>query len=394
VSRLSTGTRIRVLTLVDGASGLAGAEKLAVMVTKNLDPARFDRVLCATRGDLAPAIVSELEAAGVQLVLLRRTSPFEIWTWWPLIALLRRNKVDVIHAHKFGSNVWAVVLGDALRVPVVIAHEHSWAYEGDLLRVFLDRELIARRVSVFLAVSDQDRRRMLAVERIDPRVVRLMPNGIPDVTIGDPAAVRRELGIGPEAPVIGSVGGLRSPKAYDVLIRATALLTGEFPEIRTVIAGRGEEETSLRSLVAELGLENRVELLGPRRDVPDVLAAIDVAVSSSVSEGSPLAVMEFMAAGKPIVATRVGGVPDLIEDRVHGLLVEPRDAEGLASAVSELLRDPELRSTVAANARERQRHEFTLDALVDRVELLYEELVRAGGRTHKTRGRRERVRPR
>jgi glycosyltransferase involved in cell wall biosynthesis len=369
--------RIRVLTLVDGATGLGGAETLAVMVTKQLNPQRFDRVLCATRGDLAPHIVSELESAGVELVRLRRTSPLAIWAWWPLISLIRREGIDVIHAHKFGSNVWATLLGGALRIPVVIAHEHSWGYDGDRLRILLDRELIARRASAFLAVSAEDRHRMFAVEGIEPDKVRLMPNGIPDQPLGDGRTVRQELGIPERAPVIGSVGGLRPPKAYDVLIKATALLAAEFPQIRTVIAGRGTEESSLRALIAQQNLGARVELLGARRDVPNILAALDVAVSSSVSEGSPLAVMEYMAAGTAIVATRVGGVPDLITDRVHGLLVEPRDVQGLADAVAELLRDTELRAALAAKARERQQREFTLAALVDRLELLYEELLRS-----------------
>ena len=141
----------------------------------------------------------------------------------------------------------------------------------------------------------------------------------------------------------------------------------------------------MRALIAQQNLGAHVELLGARRDVPNILAALDVAVSSSVSEGSPLAVMEYMAAGKAIVATRVGGVPDLITDRIHGLLVEPRDARGLADAVAELLRDAELRAAVAANARERQQREFTLTVLVDRLELLYEELVRSGRHTRSGR---------
>src|SRR5882724_7461422 len=89
--------RIRVLTLLDGATGLGGAEKLAVMVAQRLNPARFDCILCATRGDLAPQIVAELESAGVELVRLRRTSPLAMWAWWPLISSLRKNRVDVIH---------------------------------------------------------------------------------------------------------------------------------------------------------------------------------------------------------------------------------------------------------------------------------------------------------
>ena len=120
--------------------------------------------------------------------------------------------------------------------------------------------------------------------------------------------------------------------------------------------------------------------LGIRRDVPALLAALDIAVLSSDYEGSPLSVMEYMAAKKPVVSTRVGGVPELVEDGVHGLLVEPRDPTALAEAVTRLLRDPDEASRMGANGRERQQREFSLDAMVGRIEDLYEERWLASGR--------------
>src|SRR5438105_1062289 len=277
--------KIRVMTVVDGASGLAGAEKMAVMVATHLDGSEFDRVFCATRGDLAPKVLNELDEAGVEIVRLRRPWRFALWAWWPLISLIRRQPVDVIHAHKFGSNAWATIIGRLCRVPVVIAHEHSWDYQGQRFRMLIDRELIGRGATLFLAVSEEDRRRMIDVEGIDSCKVRLMPNGIPQQRLGKRASVRTELGIAADAPVIGSVGGLRPPKAYGVLIQATARLVDEFPRLRTLIVGRGPEEGSLRALIADAGLEDHVSLLGARHDVPDVLAALDVAVCSSISEG-------------------------------------------------------------------------------------------------------------
>ena len=147
-----------------------------------------------------------------------------------------------------------------------------------------------------------------------------------------------------------------------------------------MIAGEGPERARLEALAAELGVAGQVTLLGRRSDVPDLLAAFDVAVSSSWFEGSPLAMMEYMDAGLPIVATRVGGVPDLIEDRVHGLLVEPGDPDGLAAAIVELLRDRDRAAELGARARERRRAEFDLDGTVRALGDLYERLAAAGGR--------------
>lgn len=144
-----------------------------------------------------------------------------------------------------------------------------------------------------------------------------------------------------------------------------------------LIAGHGPEQTRLQALINEFGLRDVVLLLGRRLDVPELLTVLDVAVCASAFEGSPLAVMEYMEAGLPIVATKVGGVPDLIEDGVHGLLVEPGDPVGLAAAIDDLLTNRVHASALGAHARERRRREFDLDVMVGSVEALYEELLAA-----------------
>jgi glycosyltransferase involved in cell wall biosynthesis len=155
-----------------------------------------------------------------------------------------------------------------------------------------------------------------------------------------------------------------------------------------LIAGSGVEEQRLREQIGEAGLEETVLLLGTRTDVPDLLAAADVAVCCSDFEGTPLSVMEYMAAGKPVVATRVGGLPELIEHGVHGLLFESRDVAGLAGAIGELLGDQERRTRFGERARVRQQREFDLDSTLRRLEELYEMLY-----LHTERARTERWRP-
>jgi glycosyltransferase involved in cell wall biosynthesis len=241
------------------------------------------------------------------------------------------------------------------------------------MRRFLDREVIGRGVDAFLAVSTEDRRRMIEVEGVDPRVVRFIPNGIPP-PVRRGVDVRAELGIDSEAPVIGTVGQLREQKAFDVLVGAVAALAPRFPDLKVLIAGHGPEETKLRSLIARLGLHDAVLLLGARQDVPDVLAALDVAVCCSRFEGSPLSVMEYLAAGKPVVATRVGGVPDLVEHGVHGLLVAPDDSGALADAIAKLLESPQRAAEMGARGRARQQAEFDVNVAVRRIEQLYEQL--------------------
>jgi glycosyltransferase involved in cell wall biosynthesis len=169
------------------------------------------------------------------------------------------------------------------------------------------------------------------------------------------------------------------------LIEVAAELRGEFPDLRVLICGDGPEERkgALRAQARQLGIGDAVIVLGQRNDVANVLEAVDVAVLASDYEGLPLSVMEYMGAARPIVATRVGGVPELLDDGVHGLLVEPRDRAGMVAAIASLLRDPEHGRELGARAAERQAAKFTFPAMVQQVEALYEELFARTGRARR-----------
>jgi glycosyltransferase involved in cell wall biosynthesis len=386
--RTVASRRLRVVTLIDTISSAGGAERIAASVMMGLDPERFERTMCASRA--AKSTASAVRAAGVKVVSLDRRSAGKVWEWRPLMSLLRRERIDILHSHLFGSNVWGSVLGRIAGVPVIVAHEHSWSFEGQPARRFIDREVIARFADVIVAVSREDRRRMIEIEGIDPSVVRFIPNGIAATPAIPSHDVRVEFGIPAEAPVVAAVTVLRREKALDVLIDAAGLLAPGFPGLRVLIAGRGKDREALERYARERGLDGTVAFIGLRRDVADLLASADVAVNSSDFEGSPLSVIEYLAAGKAVVATRVGGVPDIVEDGVHGLLVERRDPVALANALARLLRDPALRAEMGARGRARQQREFTLEAMIGRIEELYEELFHASARGRQERSRAER----
>lgn len=373
--------RLKVVALVReiGLAGGGGAERVARDLLVKLDPKRFERVLFVSRspdaGDrTVEPIVADLRRRGVDVRFLKRRFKYDPLAWWPLFRALRRERIDVLHTHAFGMNAWGSLIGRLARVPVVIAHEHNWAFTGRALRPVIDRELIARCADAVIVVSREARRRMIEVERIAPERLVLLPNGIRALPPGDGRAVRAELGIGDDDPVIGTVCVIRAEKALDVLVRAAALVIRGFPRLRVLIVGDGPDRARLEAVVEQLGLEERVLLTGARTDVSDILAAIDVAVLASDYEGVPLSVLEFMDAGKPIVATRVGGIPELIEDGVHGALVPPRDEAALAAAIRGVLRDPDGGREMGARARERCRGEFSLDRTIERLQQLYEQL--------------------
>ncbi len=376
--------RLRVLVLVDGLGLTGGGERLARNLAVNLDPDRFESVLCVTRWSDAISsepgareAMDELREAAVELLGLDRGSVLDLAAWRPLVRRLRAGRVDVLHAHKIGSNIWGAFWSLVAKPPVFIAHEHTWSFEGNRPRKLLDRHLIARRADAFLCVSQEDRRRMIEIERIDPSKLIYVPNGIPPLSLPENPAIREELSIPADAPIIGAICVLRDQKAVDVLVRASAEVRERFPEVRVLIAGDGPLREDLERLRGELGLEGTVHFLGNRSDVPALLASFDIAALSSDYEGAPLVIMEYMAAGLPIVATRVGGVPDLIEDERSGLLVERRSPSELAAALIRLLDDPETAARLGAAARERQRAEFSIVAAAARVGALYERLYEA-----------------
>jgi glycosyltransferase involved in cell wall biosynthesis/GT2 family glycosyltransferase len=378
------GGRVTVLTLIDGI-GMGGAERLAAEVAARLDRGRFRSVLCVTRtpaDGVSPEHVAAreaLRAAGVLVITLQRRSTGDLKAWAPLVRLLRSGEVDVLHAHKFGSNVWGALLGRAFGVPAILAHEHTWSFRGHPVRRLLDRHLVGRAADRVLAVTEADRHKLLTVTRLPAELVQVVPNGIAAPATG-PAPTPAVVPANGRDPVLLAVGVLRRQKAFDVLIQATALLRQVHPGLHTLIAGgidpfEAAEPGRLEALVTRLGLERHVTMLGPRSDVADLLAEADVAVCCSAYEGSPLAVMEAMEAGTPVVASRVGGLPDLIEDGVHGRLVAPGDPADLARGISAALADRPAALRMAAQAQVRRRREFDVDVTVRRLQDLYLELL-------------------
>lgn len=369
------------MTLVDHADVVGGAELLAVHLAAGLDSSRFHSQLCASRSpqqgvdQAVDEAIALLRDAGVAYHTLGRRAKLDVWRWAGFVRLLRRERIDVLHAHKFGSNAWGVLTGRLARVPVIVAHEHTRndPYSSNRLRAAIDRDLIARHSNAFVAVSRADQRYMVEVERIPAESTVFLPNGAPDSAPSPGVDARPLLGVGAATPTVGSAGFMHPRKRFDLLVRAASILRVEFPDLRVVIAGDGDQRGAIESLIAQLDLGDTVQLLGRRTDVIDLLPGFDVAVCCSDHEGSPISVIEYMQAARPIVATSVGGNPDLIEDGREGLLVAPGDHRALADAIGQLLRDRERARRLGEAARERCRREFTIESMCRRVEELYVE---------------------
>jgi glycosyltransferase involved in cell wall biosynthesis len=273
-----------------------------------------------------------------------------------------------------GSNLWGTVLGRLAGVPVVIAHEHGSPDEVALSRRVADRYVLGRGVDAYLAVCEPDRRRLVDAGGVPEERTRILANGILTPEVDPSRDMRAELGLPADAVVVGTVGILRKEKAHHVLVRAAARVREHHPELHVVIVGDGVERMPLEELAEELGIRDAVHFIGVRADVPQVLTAFDIAANSSDREGSPLSVMEYMEARLPVVATRVGAVPEIVRDGVHGRVVPPGDPEAMAGALRELLGDRERAAEMGRRGQERRRSEYDLDVVASRLGALYEEL--------------------
>lgn len=290
--------------------------------------------------------------------------------------IVREFRADLIHAHMFDAAVYAAlvaVLSGTPMIATIHGHADLKGSRRTIATKFTILRLWARRV-VFVS-GELERRVLEEIPVIRPKAMAI-PNGIPIDGAGNWEPRHGAVSVG--TFTFGALGNIRPPKGYGVLLDAVAIACLEEPGIRLRIAGEPDRAGLYEQLLArraKLKLEDRVEFLGHVSDVRGFLDGLDGVVSSSLSEGLPLSLMEAMAHGLPVVATRCGGIPELIEHDVHGLLCEPGNAQELAAAMMRMVRDPISAHRLGKAARERAQTRFSLDAMCDSYERLYRAAV-------------------
>lgn len=295
---------------------------------------------------------------------------------WPVFKAVRDFNPDLVHAHSTKAGLAARLACVLLRKPVIFT-AHGWAFtEGrNILKrrlLAMAERLAARATAKIICVSEHDYALALQWKVGKPEQLVVIHNGIdPKLFMeADGASFREELKLKGK-PVLTFVGRLAPPKDLFTLLEAVKNLQDGV----LLIVGDGELRPQVERHIREQGLEERVRLLGERRDVPAILAASDIFALSSRWEGLPYTIIEAMMAGLPVVATRVGGVPELVEDRITGFLVPTRDPKALAAAIQRLLDDPELRKRMGQAGREKVLKEFTLDRMLAETQKVYEEVL-------------------
>lgn len=294
-----------------------------------------------------------------------------------MISLLRRHRVELVHSHEFTMAVYGTAAARWLGIPHIITMHGSQYVTSKWRRQVLLRW--AFRTSAATVVVSQDTKRHLEKELdLSDTALRVILNGVP-VRPGDRSKVRTELGLADDQLMLLAVGSLVPRKGHAVLIEALSTIgAGKW---MLAIAGGGAEKERLEALAAAKGLSAQIKILGHREDIPDLLAATDIFVMPSLWEGLPLALLEAMLAGKPVIASRTSGIPEAVHDGIDGLLTTPGDVSELAQTLGGVIRDPARRAALGAAARARATAEFTLGAMADGYERVFREVSgRANGR--------------
>lgn len=357
---------LRIALMIE-CDGPGGAELMILELAKELR-ARGHSVLPVGLSSGTGWLGARFVAAGFEPASFDLRRPIDLAAVRALTRILHDFHADVVHSHEFTMAIYGAAAARRANARHVITM-HGGLYYANAWRRRAALRWAARRSAALVGVSDATASALQHNLGIDKSKVHVVPNGIP-LRTGVRARLRSELALAPGELLIVSVGNLYAVKGHAVLIDALARLR-ERGGWRVAIAGRGEEEPRLRAQAAALGIGDRVHLLGFRDDVADILAAGDVFTMPSLSEGLPLALVEGMSFGLPVVVTRVGGVPEVVTDGVEGLIVPPSDACSLATALEALLQDPARRQQMGAAARTRAIRDYALSTMADRYERLY-----------------------
>lgn len=352
---------------------IGGSEKLALDISSNVDPVRFRPSVCALDedGDLA----QELEAEKIEhCVLHRKGIEFDILR--RLYRLFKKNRVKVVHTHHFTQLFYAALPARWAGARIIHTEHEFFSYlENGFTRAMIRPllRLCDRMTVVGPEVADY----FVRTIGIPEKRVMIVPNGVDIAAFDcDREAARAELGLSPHDVVIGTVGRLEPEKDQATLLEAFRQVKGGNRPIRLLIVGDGRMAGELKSQAERIGVSDRTLFLGYRRDIPKLLAAMDVFVLSSIREGLPISLIEAMAARRPVVASDIGSIKDLVQDGRNGVLVPSGDAVSFGKVLQRLIENRELREGLGEGGHRTVEASFSLSTMIRTYEDLYCSVLR------------------
>lgn len=285
---------------------------------------------------------------------------------------IEEDGVDLVHTHGYKADLYGYLAAWRCHKPVV-ATCHNWVGGTAALGIYnhLDR-MALKKFNALAAVSDRVAQRLLAFG-VPAEKIRTIANGI-DVNAFERAQPLPLLNA-EGSTVVGMVARLDMQKGFEYLLQAARELCNAFPALKVVIVGEGPDRDKIEEMIQQYGLQSSVMLAGQQSNMPGVYAAMDIFVLPSLNEGLPMTVLEAMAASKPVIATRVGAIPSVIRDGENGLLVDPKNSEGLRNTIANLLVDPECRRRMGDQAHAWVSRNYTSEAMALKYREMYEEVL-------------------
>ncbi|MBN2491041.1 MAG: glycosyltransferase [Planctomycetes bacterium] len=331
------------------------------------------RVLCRADSELG----RRARASGLEVIEMTVHGELDVVAGWRIARHVRREGYDILHMHTSHAHGLGILASALCRGPRRVVHRRvDFSIFRNRLRIsrFKYRLGVDRYVAISAAVKAAMVADGIAAERI-----AVVPSGVDTARLDrieeSPAAVRRVLGLELDWPVVGCVAHLAWHKGQEFLVRAAPRLIARVPEVRILIVGEGPRRAALEAEIRALGVGDRVRLTGFRADVLALVRALDVLAMPSVMEGLNTTLLDAQALGIPVVATRVGGIPEAVADGEGGVLVPPRDPAALAEALADLCADPARRAALGQRGRAWVRERFSVDRMVEGVLAVYRELV-------------------
>lgn len=369
---------IKVLHLITELS-IGGAQSALFRLLENFGDASFEHsVACFFNAEGATA--NQIRALNIPVFDLRMNNKFRVDALGRLFGLLRQKKPDLLHAWMFHANLAGRILGHLAGIPIIISSERTMGQESRL-RYWLNRHsisLVDQVVCVSESVAD------FAVHQIGlpSDKISVIPNGVDPAqyrNLPSKQQARKSLSLPIDGVIIAAIGRPRPVKGYQYLLKAFVQASESFPQTQLLFVGNGPDRPGLVDQAQSLGVRSRVIFYDDTINIPQILASLDMLALPSLFEGMPNIALEAMAAALPVLATAVGGTPEVVIDGETGLLVPPGDAEALTSAITRLLKNPQLREEMGQAGRKRVESEFSINNTVREVKRLYVNLVTQKG---------------
>ena len=375
--------KITILYMIDTFSGMAGAERNLFEVVTRLDTKRYAPiVICLHGGRLAHILRGNREIEVMSLDLVRIYTVNAIIKAIKIFKLIKRRKVKIVVTYHESSDFFGGIIAKLAGVPVIISSRRDMGYRLNKRHILFYR-IINNLFDKIITVSDAVKDEIFRKQNVPWHKLTTIHNGVElekfDIKV-DKDALKKSLKLEKHRPVVGILAALRPIKGHKYFLEAASIILKELPDTYFLIIGWFDDENyyckELKDFTKELGIGRNVFFTGGRLDTAEMLSIVDVAVLSSINEGFSNTMLEYMAAGKPVVGTEAGGTKEAVIHKEPGFLVPPRDAEGLASAVGLLLRDRDLRIKMGKQGRERAEAYFSITKMMRGIEGLYGDLLR------------------